>query len=169
MAAEQAETRRFEQAILEIRGHRILLDADLARLYGVSTRSLNKAVSRNATRFPADFMFRLTVREYANLRFQFGTSSWGGRRYRPLAFTEKGVAMLSGILRSERAVEVNLEIMRAFVRIRHLLDSNKELARKLGELEQKVDGQFRVVFDAIRQLMTSPPTGRKRIGFEVPE
>jgi len=169
MTVESAHEKRIEKAILEIRGHRILLDADLARLYGVSTRSLNKAVSRNLTRFPGDFMFRLSVQEDANLRFQFGTSSWGGRRYRPLAFTEQGVAMLSGVLRSPRAVEVNIEIMRAFVRIRHLLDSNKELARKLGELEQKVDGQFRVVFDAIRQLMAPPAAGRKRIGFEVPE
>jgi hypothetical protein len=156
---------RIEQAILLLRGHKVMLDFDLAELYGVETKSLKRAVRRNLSRFPADFMFALTDREFGNLRSQFGTSKWGGLRYRPYAFTEQGVAMLSSVLRSERAVKVNIEVMRAFVRLRALLSSHEELARKLVALEQKYDAQFKVVFDAIRQLMAPPQPARRPIGF----
>jgi hypothetical protein len=149
-----------------VRGHKVLLDKDLAQLYGVMTRALNKAVSRNLDRFPDDFMFSLTREEFRNLMFQNGTSSWGGRRKLPRAFTEQGVAMLSSVLRSPRAVRVNIEIMRAFVRLRQILASHAGLAKRLEELEQKYDAQFRVVFDAIRELMAPlPEPPRKRIGF----
>jgi hypothetical protein len=135
-------------------------------LYGVTTGNLNKAVTRNIDRFPSDFMFRLSKDEFENLKFHFGTSSWGGTRKPPRAFTEQGVAMLSGVLRSKRAVQVNIEIMRAFVRLRRILDSHAGLARKVAALERKYDAQFKVVFDAIRQLMAPPPEPkRKRIGF----
>jgi len=135
-------------------------------LYGVMTKALNKAVSRNLDRFPDDFMFSLTREEFRNLMFQNGTSSWGGRRKLPRAFTEQGVAMLSSVLRSQRAVHVNIEIMRAFVRLRQILASHAGLAKRLDELEHKYDAQFRVVFDAIRELMAPPPEPpRKRIGF----
>ena len=156
---------QIDQQIMLIRGQRVMLDRDLAVLYGVLTKNLNKAVSRNADRFPSDFMFRLTHEEFKNLKFQFGTSSWGGTRKLPLAFTEQGVAMLSSVLKSKRAVQVNIEIMRVFVKLRQLLLTHVELARKLSALENKYDAQFKVVFDAIRQLM-SPPEGKKRrIGF----
>ncbi len=148
-----------------LRGHKVILDRDLATLYGVTTGNLNKAVDRNGERFPQDFMLQLTKEEFRNLKFQFGTSSWGGTRKRPRAFTEQGVAMLSGVLRSARAVQVNIEIMRAFVRLRLLLQANSDLARKLAALEQKYDAQFRVVFDAIRELMAAPPKPTPRIGF----
>jgi hypothetical protein len=154
--------------IVLIRGHRVMLDATLADLYGVETRRLVEAVRRNANRFPHDFMFRLTPEEFANLRSQIATSSpaaHGGRRYLPYAFTEQGVAMLSGVLRSERAVLVNVEIMRAFVRLRQLLAGNADLARRLDELEQRYDNQFKTVFDAIRQLMLPPPGPKREIGF----
>ena len=140
---------RIERIILLIRGEKVILDRDLATLYGVSTRDLNKAVSRNLDRFPVDFMLQLTRDEFDNLKFQFGTSSWGGTRKLPRAFTEQGVAMLSSVLRSRRAVQVNIEIMRAFVRLRRLLASHKDLARKLDSLERKYDSQFKVVFDAL--------------------
>jgi hypothetical protein len=155
-----------ERRILILRGERVLVDADLAELYGVETRALIQAVKRNAARFPEDFMFQLTAKEYANLRSQTVTSrSWGGRRTPPYAFTEQGVAMLSSVLRSERAIAVNVEIMRAFVRLRELLATHADLARKLVALEKKYDAQFRVVFDAIRELMTPPPKPRRQIGF----
>ena len=162
---------RIEQAIFLIRGQKVLLDADLAQLYGVETKVLNKAVKRNLDRFPEDFMFQLTAEESKNLRFQIGTSKKqrGGRRYLPYAFTEQGVAMLSGVLNSPRAVKVNVEIMRAFVRLRQLLASHTDLARKLTALEQKYDEQFKVVFDAIRALMAPPEKPPKKIGFEVKE
>lgn len=157
---------RIERTILRLRGHNVMLDADLAAMYGVETRDLVRAVGRNLGRFPADFMFRLTRLEFEDLRSQFGTSSsWGGRRYLPYAFTEQGVAMLSSVLRSRRAVKVNIEIMRAFVRLRRMLQSNAELVKKLDALETKYDAQFRVVFQAIRELMMPPPASRKRIGF----
>jgi hypothetical protein len=158
---------RIEAAILLIRGHKVLLDLDLAALYGVTTGNLNKAVARNRKRFPGDFMFRLTQEEFAILRSQIGiSSSWGGRRYPPCAFTEQGVAMLSSVLRSQRAVEVNIEIMRAFVRLRRILSSHAALARRLDALERKYDERFKVVFDAIRALMAGPPADEKpRIGF----
>jgi len=157
---------RIERAIWLIRGQKVMLDADLAELYGVKTKLLVRAVKRNIERFPSDFMLQLTREEFDNLRFQFGTSSgWGGRRYWPYAFTEQGVAMLSSVLRSERAIHVNIEIMRAFVRMRQMLATHEVLARRLDELEKKYDRQFAVVFDAIRQLMTPPETKRKPIGF----
>jgi hypothetical protein len=159
---------QIEQAILLVRGEKVMLDSDLAALYGVQTSNLNKAVKRNADRFPADFMFHLTADEVERLRFQIGTSKpgCGGRRYRPYVFTEHGVAMLSSVLRSQTAVRVNIEIMRAFVRLRGILAVHKDLARKLAELEQKYDGQFRIVFDALRQLTAAPrETKRRRIGF----
>ena len=159
----------IEKKIMLFRGLKVMLDSDLATLYGVETKALNRAVKRNLDRFPEDFMFQITSQELTNLMFQFGTSSYGhgGRRKPAYAFTEQGVAMLSSVLRSQRAVKVNIEIMRAFVRIRQWLASNTELARKLAELENKYDAQFKVVFDAIRELMRPPETPRKRIGFNV--
>ncbi|OGL64775.1 MAG: DNA-binding protein [Candidatus Tectomicrobia bacterium RIFCSPLOWO2_12_FULL_69_37] len=142
-----------------------MLDADLAALYGVDTRSLVQAVKRNLGRFPADFMFQLTSEEFDNLRSQFVISSWGGRRSSPYAFTEQGVSMLSSVLKSRRAVQVNVEIMRTFVRLRQMLASHADLARKLDTLEKRYDAQFKAVFDAIRQLMAPPEPKRKRIGF----
>jgi hypothetical protein len=156
---------RIQQVILLLRGHKVMLDFDLAGLYGVETKALNKAVKRNLARFPGDFMFELSEEEFAGLRFQFGTSRWGGRRYRPYAFTEQGVAMRSSVLRSARAVSVNIEIMRAFVRLRAMLSSHEDLARKLATLERKYDVQFKAVFEAIRELMTPPRPERRPIGF----
>jgi len=159
-------TERIEQAILLIRGQKVMLDVDLAKLYGVTTFNLNKAVKRNLDRFPEDFMFQLNYQEVRNLIFQFGISSWGGTRKLPRAFTEQGVAMLSSVLKSKRAVQVNIEIMRAFVKLRELLSSHKDLALKLAEMEKKYDSQFKVVFDAIRELMTPiEPPSKPRIGF----
>lgn len=157
--------KHIERAILLIRGQKVMLDADLAELYGVEPRVLIQAVKRNLDRFPEDFMFQLTKAEFGDLRSQIVISSWGGRRYPPYAFTEQGVAMLSSVLRSKRAVRVNIEIMRAFVRLRRMLASHKELAMKLEELEKKYDTQFKVVFDAIRELMAPPEPQRRRIGF----
>jgi hypothetical protein len=131
----------------------VILDKDLAALYGVTTSNLNKAVNRNIERFPEDFMLQLTEEEFRNLIFHSGTSRWGGTRKNPRAFTEQGVAMLSGVLISGRAVYVNIEIMRAFVRLRQMIAANRDLARRLDALEGKYDSKFRVVFEAIRQLM----------------
>jgi hypothetical protein len=158
---------RIERTILLIRGHKVMLSPDLAALYAVEPRALVQAVKRNIERFPKDFMFQLTRAELAGLKSQIVTSSWGGaRRAPPYAFTEQGVAMLSSVLRSRRAVRVNIEIMRAFVRLRRMLATHADLARRLDELENKYDTQFRVVFDAIRELMAPPPKPpRKRIGF----
>ena len=157
---------RIEGSILLIRGQKVMLDADLAELYGVKTKVLLQAVKRNIERFPADFMFQLTRDEFKILRSHFVTSSeWGGRRYQPYAFTEQGIAMLSSVLNSTRAIQVNIEIMRAFVKLRRILSSNAELAKELEALEKKYDAKFRVVFDAIRQLMAPPKTKRHRIGF----
>ena len=157
----------IEQNILLVRGQKVLLDSDLAELYKVETKLLNKAVKRNIKRFPEDFMFQLTADEALSLRFHFGTSNTGrgGRRYLPYAFTEQGVAMLSSVLNSPRAIEVNIQIMRAFVKLREMIANHKELARKLSEMEKKYDGQFKIVFDAIRQLMTPPESKEKKIGF----
>lgn len=162
-------TERIERCILILRGCRVILDSDIAALYGVSTKRLNEQVRRNINRFPQDFMFLLNNQEVAILRSHFATSrSWGGRRHLPLAFTEQGVAMLSSVLDSERAIQVNIEIMRAFVRLRALLSTHKDLARKLEELEKRYDAQFRVVFDAIRKLMEPTPVPpRRRIGFDL--
>jgi hypothetical protein len=150
-----------------LRGERVMLDADLAALYEVETRSLLQAVKRNAARFPPDFMFQLTDDEAAILRSQTGISSagHGGRRYPPYAFTEHGVAMLSAVLRSDRAVQVSIEIVRAFFRLRAMLAGNADLARKLAALERKYDAQFKVVFDAIRDLMAPSSKARRPIGF----
>ena len=156
---------RIERAILVLRGHRVILDEDLAAIYGVTTGNLNKAVNRNLERFPDDFMLRLTEAEFNDLRFQFGRSRWGGTRTLPRAFTEQGVAMLSSVLRSPRAALVNIEIMRAFVRLREMIATNRDLARRLDELEKRYDAQFKGVFDAIRQLMASPEKSRRSIGF----
>ena len=155
------------QAILLIRGQKAILSTHLAELYDVEPRVLVQAVTRNIERFPADFMFQLSEEEFANLKSQIVTSSWGGlRRAAPYAFTEQGVAMLSSVLRSHRAIHVNIEIMRAFVRLRQLLVSNVELARKLAALEKNYDAQFKIVFDAIRELMTPPAPKQKRpMGF----
>ena len=159
---------RIERSIVLIRGQQVMLDSDLAALYQVNTKVLIQAVKRNRDRFPPDFMFQLTKKEFGNLRSQIVTSShWGGRRYSPHAFTEQGVAMLSSVLSSPRAVRVNIEIMRAFVHLRKILSSHADLARKLDELEKKYDVQFKVVFDAIRRMMTSPEPKRRRMGFEV--
>jgi hypothetical protein len=168
---------RIERAILLIRGQKVMLDKDLAKLYGVQTRVLIQAVKRNVTRFPDDFLIQLTWEEAEALRSQIVTlneppavepkPSGRGRhlKYRPYAFTEQGVAMLSSVLRSERAVLVNVEIMRAFVRMRQLLAANADLARRLDALEKKYDVQFKVVFDAIRDLMAPPPAEPKRGKF----
>jgi ORF6N domain-containing protein len=158
---------KIEEGIYLIRGEKVMLDRDLASLYGVATKMLNRAVKRNLNRFPSDFMFQLTQDEAELLRFQIGTSKngRGGRRYLPYAFTEQGVAMLSSVLNSERAVLVNIEIMRAFVKLRQMLASNAELSRRLDELESKYDKQFKVVFTAIRQLMSAPAPKRNEIGF----
>jgi len=158
---------RVERRIIVIRGEKVMLDSALAELYGVTTKHLNQQVRRNAARFPPDFMFPLGDAEAENLRSQFVTSRGrhGGRRYTPLAFTEQGVAMLSSVLKSERAVQVNIAIMRAFVRLRRLLATHKDLARKLDELERKYDKHFAVVFVAIRRLMARVEPSRRRIGF----
>jgi hypothetical protein len=167
LSIESVVIERAERRILILRGQRVLLDSDLADLYGVSTKTLNQQVRRNSERFPADFMLQLTAAEAQHLRSQFVTSNprRGGRRYLPLAFTEQGVAMLSSVLRSERAVRVNIGIMRAFVKLREMLASHRELARKLDTIEKKYDGQFRIVFNAIREFLREPERPRRRIGF----
>lgn len=162
---------RIAHSILLLRGQKVLLDADLAELYGVETKVLVQAVKRNLERFPDDFMFQLDAEEFAALRSQSVTSNTGrgGRRYAPYAFTEQGVAMLSTVLSSPQAIAVNIEVMRAFVRLREMLAGNKELAAKLGELERKLKGHDQAIagiLDAIRQLMAPPPAPKKRpIGF----
>lgn len=165
-ARSRASTHDIEQSILLLRGEKVILDHVLASMYGVTTGALTQAVRRNPDRFPPDFIYQLSPQEVALLKSQFVISSWGGRRRRPYAFTEQGVAMLSSVLRSPRAVRVNVEIMRAFVRLRRMLVSHADLARKLNELEKRYDSQFRIVFDAIRELMapTNVPK-RRRIGF----
>jgi hypothetical protein len=156
----------LERAIRLIRGEKVILDADLAYLYGVETRVLVQAVKRNLERFPPDFMFQLTREEFNLLRSPTVTSrGWGGRRYPPYAFTEQGVAMLSSVLRSPRAIGVNIEIMRAFVRMRRLLASHARLEKKILAMEEKYDGQFAVVFEALKQLMAPPESKRHKIGF----
>lgn len=168
--ASLVSSERITSVILLLRGHKVMLDADLAALYGVDTRELVQAVKRNAGRFPSDFMFQLTTEEFARLRSQIVISKpgRGGRRTPPYAFTEQGVAMLSSVLRSERAIEVNVEIMRAFVRLRHLQLTNDDMGKKLAALEKKYerhDAQFKVVFQAIRELMEPPTKKRRPIGF----
>lgn len=159
---------RIETRIFLLRGEKVMFDFHLAELYGVETRALNRAVQRNIERFPGDFMFQLDRQELANLMCQIGTSSsqHGGTRKLPYAFTEQGVAMLSSVLRSERAVQVNIAIVRAFVKLRQLLSTHVELARKLKALEAKYDEQFKVVFDAIHALMSDDvPSHGREIGY----
>jgi hypothetical protein len=163
---------RIEKSILVIRGQKVMLDHDLAKMYGVETKQLKRAVRRNIDRFPLDFMFQLTREEFDNLRSHFGTSSWGGTRYLPIAFTEQGVAMLSSVLNSKRAIEVNIAIMRVFVRLREMISTHKELAHKLSELEQHLeahDQQIQTIFEAIRQLMSPTEQSKRPIGFKVKE
>jgi hypothetical protein len=160
----------IEKRIFMIRGHNVMIDKDLAVLYDIATRDLNKAVTRNLERFPADFMFQLTTKEFENLKFHFGTSSWGGTRKMPRVFTEQGVAMLSSVLNSRRAIQVNIAIMRTFVRLKTIISTHKELTHKLAELERKIDKHDKdigLIFEAIRQLMEPPPEKPKRlIGFK---
>lgn len=160
---------RIERAIIMVRGEKVMLDTELAEIYGVETKVLNQAVKRNASRFPTDFMFQLTTEEAKTLRSQIVTSNEGrgGRRYLPYAFTEHGALMLANVLNSERAAQTSVMVVRAFVRLRQWLSSNAELARKLEAMEKKYDAQFKVVFDAIRQLMSPVETKRKEIGFHV--
>lgn len=164
---------RVEGLIFLIRGQKVMLDRDLAELYGVETRGLIQAVKRNPERFPSDFMFQITKEEFHRLRSQIVISKGrGGRRYLPYAFTEQGVAMLSSVLHSDRAIQVNIAIMRVFVRLRELMSTHKELDRRLSELEKHLkdhDYQIQTVFEAIRQLMTRPEPSRKRIGFMAKE
>jgi len=157
---------RIEKRIFFLRGVKVMLSPDLAELYGVPTKVLNQAVRRNSDRFPDDFMFQLTQAEFDDLKSQIVTSSWGGmRRALPYAFSEQGIAMLSSALRSRKAIQVNIEVMRAFVRLREMAYSNAELSRKLEDLEKKYDKQFKIVFDAIRQLIIPITPKRKAIGF----
>ena len=159
----------IESRVLLIRGKKVILDENLATLYGVKTKELNRAVKRNHERFPEDFMFQLDKNELENLRFHFGTSSYGGRRYLPYAFTENGIAMLSSVLSSRKAIQINIQIMRTFTRIRELVISNKELQAKIELLEKKFDGKIRIVFDAINKILISPREKipeTKRIGFD---
>jgi phage regulator Rha-like protein len=160
---------RIERAILSIRGAKVMLDSDLAEIYGVETKVLNQAVKRNVSRFPSDFMFQLTAAEWTSLRSQTVTLKRGEhRKYLPYAFTEHGALMLANVLNSERAAQTSVQVVRAFVRLRQILASNAELARKLDALEKKYDRQFKIVFNAIRQLMSPPPEPKRReIGFHV--
>ena len=164
---------RIAQSIHLMRGHKIMLSSELAELYGVPVKVLNQAVKRHTARFPSDFVFQLNAREYANLKSQFVTSSWGGsRRARPYAFTEQGVAMLSSVLNSSRAVKVNIAIMRAFVKLRETLESHRALDSKFAELQRRVgkhDAEIAAIIDAIRQLMAPPERPRREIGFHVRE
>ena len=173
MSKEIIPVQQVVQSIGWIRGQKVLLDSDLAALYGVQTKNLNKAVKRNAERFPADFMFQLTPEELRSLRFQFGTSkAWGDLRYRLYAFTEQGVAMLSSFLMSDRAIRVNVAIMCMFVRLRQTLESNRELAQKFSELERRVgkhDDEIAAILEAIRQLMAPSEKPRCEIGFHMCE
>ena len=167
------DTPPIEQVILLLRGQKVIMDRDLATLYGVATKNLNKAVTRNQDRFPADFMFQLTADEVSALRFQTGTLKRGQHfKYLPYAFTEQGVSMLSSVLRSPQAVQVNIAIMRAFVRLRETLSMHRDLAHKLAELECRIEGHDEAIhnlFDAIRQLMAPPTKPHKQIGFHVRE
>jgi hypothetical protein len=173
MKKEIIPVQQVAQAIRFVRGERILLDFDPAQLYGVTTGTLNKAVRRNRERFPTDFMFQLTAEETKSLIFQFGISKGRGRRrHFPYAFTEQGVAMLSSVLNSKRAVKVNIAIMRAFVKLRQILTTSRDLARKFSELERRVgkhDAEITAIIEAIRQLMAPPEKPRREIGFHVRE
>jgi hypothetical protein len=173
MKREIVPAAQIAQSIFLLRGQKVLPSQDLAELYGVAVKALNQAVKRHATRFPSDFVFQLSDEEFDNLKSQIVTSSWGGlRRALPYAFTEQGVAMLSSVLKSERAVKVNIAIMRAFVKLRETLETNRELARKFLELEKRVgehDDEIGAIIDAIRQLMAPPKKPAREIGFHVRE
>jgi hypothetical protein len=173
MKREIIPAARIARSIILVRGQRVMLDFELARLYGATTGNLNKAVKRNHDRFPADFMFRLNAEEAERLIFQSGISkNRGGRRHLPYVFTEQGVAMLSSVLKSERAVKVNIAIMRTFVKLRPALETNRELAQKFAELEKRVgkhDEEIGAIIEAIRQLMAPPEKPRREIGFHVRE
>lgn len=165
---------KIMRKIYLIREQKIIFDFDLADLYGVETKQLKRAVRRNINRFPADFMLEINASEFENLRSQSGTSSWGGVRYQPMAFTEQGVAMLSSVLHSERAISINIAIMRAFVQLRRFLESNKELARKFEELKEAIsdhDEKIQLIFSAIKELMAEKenPAPRNPVGFKLPE
>lgn len=156
---------RIENIIFIIRGQKVMLDADLAKLYSVKTKVLIQAVKRNLARFPADFRLQLNKSEHETLRSQFVTSRWGGRRYLPYAFTEQGVAMLSSVLNSERAIQVNIQIMRTFTKLRQILASHEELRRKVEMMEKKNNQQFKVIFDVIKVLVELPETKKNKMGF----
>jgi len=160
---------RITSKIYLIRGIKVMMDRDLAELYRVETKVLKQAVRRNIDRFPDDFMFELTRDEFDNLRSQFVTSSWGGARYLPMAFTEQGVAMLSSVLNSKRAIQVNIQIMRAFTKLRQMLSTHEELKKKIEAMEKTYDENFKIVFEAIRQLLEIEDKPRKKIGFTVEE
>ncbi|MCF7870435.1 MAG: ORF6N domain-containing protein [Candidatus Omnitrophica bacterium] len=157
---------QIARKILLIRGHRVMLDKDLAELYGVTTGNLNKAVKRNIERFPKDFMFQLKKKEFENLIFHFGRSSWGGVRKTPKVFTEHGILMLSSVLKSKRAVKVNIQIMRIFIKMRKILSNYKNLEKKIKNIEKKYDSQFKVVFEVIRQLVSEEKKSKRHIGFK---
>ena len=172
MSTEIIPIDRIAQSIYLLRGQKVMLGQDLASLYGVTVGALTQAMKRNANRFPNDFVFQLNAQEFADLKSQIVISSWGGLRSRPYAFTEQGVAMLSSVLKSERAVKVNIAIMRAFVKLRETLETNCKLARKFSELEKHVgkhDDEIAAIIDAIRQLMAPPPKPQREIGFHVRE
>jgi hypothetical protein len=158
---------RIERAILVIRGHRVMLDADLATIYGVTTKRLNEQYRRNRSRFPNDFAFQLTKEEFDILRSQFATSSsnWGGRRHPPIAFTEHGAVMLAAVLNTDVAIQTSVGVVRAFMRLREIVAAHKDLAKRLDELELKYDGQFVQVFDAIRKLTQLPPAPLREMGY----
>jgi len=171
--AEVIPIERVEKSIFLIRGQKIMLSNHLAELYGVETRVLIQAVKRNLDRFPKDFMFQLSKKEFKNLKSQIVISSWGGaRRSLPYAFTEQGIAMLSSVVNSKRAIRVNIQIMRAFVKLREILSTHKELAQKLKELELKIDSrdhQIQAIFEVINQLLIPPEKPKRKIGFTIEE
>ena len=155
----------IENKILLLRGKKVMLGRDLAELYGVETKVLNQAVKRNIERFPSDFMFLLTLQEVTNLKSQIVTSSWGGRRKPPRAFTDYGILMLSSVLNSERAIQVNIQIMRTFANLRKLMTEHWDLCKKIEEMERKYDGQFQIIFKTIKQIIQAPQKPKKQIGF----
>ncbi len=167
MSTEVIPVETIETRIFLIRGKKIMLDKDLAELYAVKTKVLLQAVKRNKNRFPQDFMFQLDQKESENLRSQIVTSSWGGRRYNPYAFTEQGVAMLSSVLNSKRAIMVNIQIMRTFTKLREMIESNKDLKRRFEDLEKKYDKQFQIVFETLKHLTESDIKPKRKIGFYV--
>jgi hypothetical protein len=162
----------IEKKILWIAGQKVMLDSDLAALYGVTTKRLNEQVRRNLKRFPADFMYQVSQEEFESLRSHFATLNKGRgkhRKYMPYVFTEQGIAMLSSVLNSDRAIDVNIQIMRTFIKLREIMSTHKDLAKRLADLEKKYDGQFKIVFEAIRQLIEQPEQPKRKIGFIVKE